>query len=97
MVPRKSPSTVGICLSPLTVEIRRGPSWLAARVRMTKVTETTNMVIAISSESRLDTRSRAAGVTAVEPPEATYIPKFEKRGSGREDPGGQSQRQRTEE
>jgi hypothetical protein len=38
----------------MKVEIRRGPSWFAARVRMTKVIDTTSEVIVIRPVSRLE-------------------------------------------
>ena len=54
-----SPSTSWISRSDMKIEISRGPSWFAASVRMTKVSDTTSEVMVIRPESRLESRSRA--------------------------------------
>ena len=43
--------------------VRRGPNWLAASVKMTKVTDTTSEVIVIRPESRLDSSPRAVSAS----------------------------------
>jgi hypothetical protein len=43
----------------MKIEMSRGPSWFAASVRITNVTETTRDVMVIIPERRLASRSRA--------------------------------------